>query len=200
MGDEHSPKTLPASESRPSDRKPTAPDPRARNVEQDLAALNRLVEQLSTLARLEGVDIEAGQMLNPLEIAESVVASLAPVVYEAGRSIELVDKGVMPFRGHAALIENALRNLVDNAIRHTPPGVKITVQAGPGASFCVRDAGALGDRPALDAARPEGAGRGLQIVRRIAEIHGGSFEFLHNRRGVAVFPAFNSKEDPNDRC
>ncbi len=171
-------------------------DPRARNVERDLEALNRLVEQLTTLARLEGADIETARMLEPLDIAERVVSSLAPVVYESGRRIELIDKAATPFRGHAALVENALRNLVENAVRHTRPGVMITVEAGPGAVFYVRDEDAAdGDRTAFPAARPEGAGLGLQIVRRIAEIHGGSFDLGPSRdgRGSTARLAFYNK-------
>lgn len=159
-------------------------DPRARKVEQDLDSLNRLVEQLTTLARLESADLAPIELIEPLTIAESVVTALAPVVYDSGRSIELVDKGAKAFRGRPALIENALRNLVENAVRHTRTSAAIVVEVGPDSIFCVRDGGR-----GIDAVKPtppdlRGAGLGLKIVRRIAEIHGGAFAFEETPGGA----------------
>jgi hypothetical protein len=39
----------------------------------------------------------------------------------AGKTIELVNQGSSEFKGHASLIENAMRNLIDDAIRHSGP-------------------------------------------------------------------------------
>ena len=116
-------------------------DPRARKVEQDLEALNRLVEQLTTLARLEGAGLAEAATIQPAELAEQVVSALAPLVYASGKTIEFIDKDPTPFKGHPALVENALRNLVENAIRHTGAGANISVEAGPGPAFSVCDDG-----------------------------------------------------------
>ena len=155
-------------------------DPRARKVEQDLEALNRLVEQLTTLARLEGASLASTKTIEPAEMAEQVVSALAPLVYASGKAIEFVDNGSTPFKGHPSLVENALRNLVENAVRHTGKGASIHVEAGPGPAFLVSDDGGRspGDPASLPSAQSaDRLGLGLKIVRRIAEIHGGSFDF-----------------------
>ena len=84
-----------------------------------MEALNQLVEQLTTLARLDGAELIPTELINPGDMAEGVVSALAPLVYAAGNTIELIDKGGTSFHGRPTLVENALRNLVENAIRHT---------------------------------------------------------------------------------
>ncbi|MCW2285136.1 signal transduction histidine kinase [Rhodoblastus acidophilus] len=158
------------------------PDPRARKVEQDLGDLNHLVEQFTDLARLEGAALSAKETIHPARLAEQVVGDLAGLVYANGKSIEFVDAGAEIFEGHKALVENALRNLIENAARHAPDGATIRVEAGPGATFSVLDDGRT--PPAPETSRP---GLGLKIVRRIAEIHDGRFAWTHvPEMGVAA--------------
>lgn len=164
-------------------------DPRARKVEQDLVSLNRLVEQLTTLARLESVNLAPLETIAPSAIAESVVDALAAVAYDSGRSIELVDSGGESFPGRPALVENALRNLVENAIRHTRPGSKITVKVGPGSQFRVNDNGREPKVP-RSIGETKGAGLGLKIVRRIAETQGASFSFEETPDGSIATLSF----------
>jgi signal transduction histidine kinase len=164
-------------------------DVRARKVEQDLEALNQLVEQLTTLARLEGAELVPSELINSGDIAEDVVSALAPLVYAAGKTIELIDKGGSSFNGRPTLVENALRNLIENAIRHTGTGARIMVEVGPGAEFRVS---AEGDNSksekSSEASRDlsHGLGLGLKIVSRIAEIHDGSFELIKAPGGTTV--------------
>jgi len=161
-------------------------DPRARKVEADLDELNRLVEQLTSLARLEGAGMLPTETVEPLMLAEKVVAALAPVVYDAGKSIELVDERPVAFSGHPALVENALRNLIENAIRHSDSGAAISVVVGPGAVISVLDRNELKDENARGRpkeAKAQGVGLGLAIVRRIASLESGQFEFQQEPEG-----------------
>ena len=170
-------------------------DPRARKVEADLETLNQLVEQLTTLARLEGADCIPIQEIDLRHLAEEVVSAMAPLVYASGKTIELIDQGSSAFQGHPSLIENAMRNLIDNAMRHSGPQAHIRVEVGPGPVFRVCDDGICNAASQAKLAVPSSQriGLGLKIVGRIAAIHGGHLEIDRSTMGgTAVevsFPA-----------
>jgi signal transduction histidine kinase len=172
-------------------------DPRARNVEKDLDALNRLVEQLTTLARLEGFEDVSTEMINAVALAEAVVASFAPLVYESGKTIELVDSDAKPFRGYATLVENAVRNLAENALQHSDPGTAIVVEVGPGPQIGVRHEAPRSTPPGRFVGEHSKPGLGLQIVRRIAQIHGADFEFATSAGEVRAALKFKLYDVPS---
>ncbi len=155
--------------------------PRARRAERDLDNLTHTLEQLTALARLDAVEGEAFSHRSLASLALDTVEQLAPLVYASGRSIELrvdqdVEIDVVP-----ALIVILIRNLVENAVKHTRPGTAITVSVDAPAVLSVTDTGdgfAMSERPAdkeVGAVRQSGSlGLGLKIAERIAALHGGS--------------------------
>ncbi len=169
-------------------------DPRARKIEDDLTALNHLVEQLTTLARLDGIVTLPIETVDLGAIAEAVVTSIAPIVYDAGKTIELIDEGSRPFPGYPTLIENAIRNLVENAIRHSASGASITVIVGPGAELIIQDRSTDLSQNIPQGAAAKGQGLGLRIVQRIAEIHGGSFSFNKSPNGSSATARLGLRE------
>ncbi len=95
----------------------------------------------------------------------------------------------MVIDGDADLLGIALRNLIDNALRYTPNGARVTVSAGREHGepcLAVTDTGPgvpVEDLPRIverfyrgREAGAEGSGLGLAIVRRIAELHGARLE------------------------
>jgi two-component system sensor histidine kinase QseC len=91
--------------------------------------------------------------------------------------------------GDAAALAILIRNLVDNAIRYTPPGGRVEVSVATredGITLTVTDNGP--GIPELERARVferfyrapgsggQGCGLGLSIAQRIAELHGASIE------------------------
>jgi two-component system, OmpR family, sensor kinase len=177
--------------------------PGGERLRADVAALSRLIDQLLALARLElqGGPAAAPERVDLAALAEQTVALLAPAAVRAGRELAFDDAGAETVGGRAEAIAAALRNLVDNALRATPPGGLVTVRAGPGRMLGVADGGpglsperleTLSRRAArAEHASPDGAGLGLAIVARIMAAHGGSVQTDGPDRSVLrlVFPA-----------
>lgn len=147
--------------------------PRARKIEADLDDLVRFVFQLTALARLESFDHSAFETVDLIAVSASAVEQVAPWVYENLHSVELItadNKAVV--QGIPALLRDAIRNLVENAVRHTPDHSHIIVRVGANlieVEDCRPTAvGQSGAKP-----RADSLGIGLKIVTRIAEIHRG---------------------------
>ena len=145
----------------------------------------RLVEQLLALAR-------ADQPLQDDKLREVDIADVAREQLAAHRTraeqrgIELqaaLQAGAT--RADPALLSVMVRNLLDNALRYTPPGGHITIATGADANgpvLTVEDDGpgipeAERERVferfhRLQSQRASGSGLGLSIVRRVADVHG----------------------------
>ncbi len=150
--------------------------------------LGRLVEELFDLARLDANEVQPA--LEPFSLPELVQDVVHKFELRAGqREVTLLADydADLPFvMGDIALIERVMDNLIENALRHTPPGgtVKVAVQPVGGAlAVQVIDTGsgiAAEDLPYIferfyqsDKVRTRGgAGLGLAIARRIVELHG----------------------------
>ncbi|WP_428031339.1 ATP-binding protein [Ancylobacter sp.] len=159
--------------------------PAARRTMGELDDLTHFVEQLVALARLEAADRTGFKPVALDEIGSDMVGTLAPFVYARGASIAFEPSRNPIVLGNAALLKDAVRNLVENAVRHGGPGVSIVVATDDGPGIGVTDNGPGFDPlPAPDELpdppgyyrRAGGLGIGLEIIRRIAALHGGRLE------------------------
>ncbi len=172
----------------------------ARNTQR----LSSLIEDLLTLASLEQVDAERVELeperVEAAAIVREVVEQLAPAAEAKRMSIEVAVEPGLVVQVQRVLAEQALMNLVSNAIRYSPEGSPVAVTArardARRAEFAIRDAGPgiasvhherIFERfYRVDRARTRtqgGTGLGLAIVKHIAQLHGGSVE-LESRVGV----------------
>jgi signal transduction histidine kinase len=154
-------------------------------LREEVARMNRLVEQLLCVARLDSVVLDCSSPVDLLQLAEEVVGSMAHLALAAGRTIALsgADHSVIVI-GDAAAITDALRNLIENALVHTPPGTEVVVEVLPTGAISVQDSGPgvpAGDRQRIferfwrgKGVRTDGAGLGLAIVMEIVRAHGAS--------------------------
>ncbi len=159
-------------------------------AEQNAQHLKRLTDALNELSRLDNPEFKTHP--EPIaigELADDVVQRFVATAERAGLKLELDYPDGLPLAPvDAALIERALANLLDNAMRVTPPGgvVRVSVlREGKGLRLEVSDTGpgvALEDQPRVferfyQTTRHRelrgSAGLGLAIVKRVAELHGG---------------------------
>jgi signal transduction histidine kinase len=167
-------------------------------LREEVARMNRLVEQLLCVARLDSVALDVSSRVDLREITEEVIGSMAHLALAAGRTIALVgaDKPVV-IAGNAAAIGDALRNLVENALTHTAPGSEVIVEVGPDGALSVLDSGPgipVEDQPRIfdrfwrgKGVSSEGAGLGLAIVMEIVRAHGASITVSDRAPGGARF-------------
>lgn len=174
------------------------PGAAAASLRSDVERMTRVVEDLLTVARLEAQEMDLQASIDIVHVARDVLALLAPLAHAENKDVELnAPEKAIWVRGNAGVLERTLRNLVENSLRHTPPGSCIEVGIEPGARVTVRDYG-----PGVPAAirqlifepfwradenRSGGAGLGLAIAAEAVEIHGGRISVGDAPGGGALF-------------
>ncbi len=164
--------------------------------------LETLTTGLLNLSRIEsGLAVAEIAPVNLGELIREVSELSASQAEQAGLDFQLeIPTGEISVRGNAAQLKQAVRNLLDNALKFTPEGgqVAVALRVDDGwAVLQVEDTG-IGipehDLPYLfrrfhrgsNAGSIPGSGLGLAIVRAIAENHGGQVE-LDSRPGGSRF-------------
>lgn len=183
-------------------RRSRSPEEYRRAIEEALESTRRLralTEDLLAMARADAV-ARAGD--TPVELADAVTEAIAwvtPEAREAGVAIEAAP-GSATVRGEASDLMRLLRNLLENAVRHSPRGGTVhlrgEVRAGA-VTLTIRDEGPGVPedereqifepfyRGAPDRARADtGTGLGLAIARSIARTHGGDLTLQESARGA----------------
>ena len=173
-------------------------------VETAIAEIEGVLETFNALLRIGQVEAGARRAaFRPLDLAEvarEVVEAFEPAAEQEGKAIVPRLDVSLPMSGDSELLVQMIANLIDNALRHTPAGVRIEVtgeRTPQGVSLSVADNGpGVGPEELrsifqrfyrADAARKSsGTGLGLSLVAAIAELHGLECEASDNRPGLRV--------------
>jgi signal transduction histidine kinase len=145
--------------------------------------LSRLISQLLVLSEGEHGPLSLQHPFDLAQTVTDVTKDCAVAFVKSGRRIamETLPKK-LERRGDPVLVAAAVRNLLDNALKHTPVGSTVTVGLDPAGVISVDDDGTgLSADFAARAFQPfrradptsAGAGLGLSIVARVAALHGG---------------------------
>lgn len=180
--------------------RPRDPSEDGRILEQALAELDTVLATFAALlriARIEAGGREGFARVDLSALAASLAEAYAPAAEEAGRAFETRIAPGITLEADAALLRQALANLLDNALAHG--GQRIVVELGAGPVLTVADDGPgipAEEREAVtrrfyrrDASRATpGAGLGLALVVAAARRHGGRFRIADGPggRGIAA--------------
>jgi two-component system sensor histidine kinase QseC len=150
---------------------------------EDALRAGDVLAHLLALARASRAELdEAAQAVDLDTLARRVVADYAPEAHAGGRELALASAGAFALSGHPVLLELALRNLVQNALAHTPRGTQVEVELdAAGRWLQVNDDGPQREASPLDQAgetalQPLRLGLGHRVVEKVAALHGAVFE------------------------
>ena len=186
----------------------TAADPtRKRELEQDIAELDALLDEILLASRLD---------VSPADTVTEPVELLALAAEESSRYEGAVLEGeAVIVRGDGRLLRRLVRNLLENSRRHGEPPIEVRVRAmGPLAELRVCDRGPgvpEAEREAIfqpfhrfGRSSEHGAGLGLALVRQIARRHGGDARYVtRSATGgcfVVTLPATDSSASLSPRA
>nr|WP_249148832.1 ATP-binding protein [Bradyrhizobium manausense] len=161
----------------------TLGDGAARQVlHDDIEGMSRIVAQLLEIAELDTLVLDPGETADLRAVCAEVVGAIAPLAIAQHKDIALrgADAPVM-IHGNSEMLQRAVFNLAENAIKFTAKNTSVDVEVGDDGSVRVRDCGpgvTEAERELIfqrfwrrDRQRSDGAGLGLSIVRGVADDH-----------------------------
>ncbi|HEX7777463.1 MAG TPA: HAMP domain-containing sensor histidine kinase [Parvibaculum sp.] len=185
----------------------TSPDEYRQTLEKTIAEADGLLGTFNALlmiARAEAGSLrEAMELIDPAVIIRDAAELYEPVAEEKGLRLVVDAPEGLQVRGNRELLSQALANLIDNAIKHTPengaaePAITISARQDPSGRIALSVADRGAGIPAhershvferfvrLEASRnTPGSGLGLSLVAAAARLHGGRVDLEDNHPGL----------------
>lgn len=136
--------------------------------------------------------------VNLFDLVSDLVQRMTPIAEMKDLSLSLLGEPCIPYSGDPVLIQNAVRNLIDNAMKYGPAesSIQITVTAHPGPRITVCDHGSGFPTDEIEtltarfqrganAKNTIGSGLGLTIAKDVAMAHGGKIDLENRPEGGA---------------
>lgn len=166
-----------------------------RAIDESSRAAGQLLDHAMITFRADHLD---RQDIDLVDLVQDLVMGLTPIAEMKDVELRLDSNGQAAFSGDPILIQNAVRNLIDNALKYAPSesSVNIQVKGSPKIAIIVSDSGPGYPTDELDslAARFKrgknaegtiGSGLGLTIAKDVAMAHGGDLILTNNPKGGA---------------
>ncbi|HVN43741.1 MAG TPA: ATP-binding protein [Steroidobacteraceae bacterium] len=176
-----------------------------------LQRANRLVEQMLALARQEPRGDLQRLPVRLDDIAREIVTELVPLADACHIDLGLAASQPATVAGDADSLRTLLRNIIDNAVRYTPPDGRVDVRventvAGPrvtvsddGPGIPPEERARVFDRFYRRAGTsPPGSGLGLAIVKAIADAHGATLGLAEGPKAKGLCVSVTFPEDPTN--
>jgi signal transduction histidine kinase len=170
----------------------------AKPLHKDIEGMARVVSQLLDIAELDTLSVGASERADLRAVCAEVAELAAPLALAQGKSVALsgAEKPVW-VNGNAEMLSRAVRNLLENAINHSPAGTSVEIVVEDNGTVRVLDEGPgidTHEREMIfrrfwrrDRRRSGGAGLGLSIVQRIADAHAARISVENRACGGAAF-------------
>ncbi|WP_224959088.1 sensor histidine kinase [Geomonas subterranea] len=167
---------------------------------EDIEEADRLVGDILQYSKLDlQAPLQLGQRVDLAELASALVKTVGPLAKSRGISVRLAIDGAEPVRGSEEVLRIALKNLLENAVLHSPSGAEVLVELGRREDRTelrvTNDHAPLDERELRDIFEPfyrgrnaaaEGSGLGLAIARKIVVQHHGSIDARNVPGGFQV--------------
>jgi two-component system sensor histidine kinase TctE len=166
-----------------------------RAIDESSRAAGQLLDHAMITFRADHLEREK---IDLVELAQDLAVRLSPIAEMKDLSLSVCGDENAPYAGDPILIQNAVRNLVDNAMKYGPADSDIEIGVHTGSRLCivVRDKGPgypldeIGQlhtrfKRGRNAGDAVGSGLGLTIAADVAGAHGGSLELTNHPEGGA---------------
>ncbi len=164
-------------------------------IDESSRAAGQLLDHAMITFRADHLEREE---IDLVVVARELVLRLTPIADMKDLSLTLRGDPHVPYSGDLVLIQNAVRNLIDNAMKYSPAEgaieVAVALHPRPQIRVCDRGPGFPTDeiealttrfRRGANAANTIGSGLGLTIAREVAQAHGGQIELANQEGGGA---------------
>jgi signal transduction histidine kinase len=170
-------------------------------LEQTLADADAMIQSFNALlsiARAEaGGERASFEPIDLSEVCQDLADLYGPLAEEKGLTFTSACPPGLLLHGNRHLLAQALANLLDNAIKYTPEGGRVTLSGAPGPVVTVADTGpgipaeererVLERFVRLDGHRSTpGNGLGLSLVSAVAKLHGATLRLEDNHPGLRI--------------
>jgi signal transduction histidine kinase len=177
-------------------------------LEQTLGDADAMIQSFNALlsiARAEaGSERAAFEPVDLAEVCRDLADLYGPLAEEKGLTFTSACPPRLVLNGNRHLLAQALANLLDNAIKYTPAGGRVTLSGQPGPVITVADTGpgipeaergrVLERFVRLDGDRSTpGNGLGLSLVSAVAKLHGATLRLEDNHPGLRVSLALSGE-------
>jgi len=169
----------------------------SKSLRQDINVINRIVEQLLDGNRWDNLEILPTDQANLTDICHNVVSALAPSAIRASKTLDLVSVETPVWvNGIVEPIEVAVRNLIENAVRHSAPKSNIIITLTDEQTITVMNQAPcilpneierILDQDIRFDRRGGHIGLGLEIVKGIIKAHQGTLSLESDEVNGTVF-------------
>jgi heavy metal sensor kinase len=173
------------------------------SVLEEVERLAEIVESLFSLSRLDAGEADSWQRFDLAELAATTAEQMSLLATDKSIRVQCESTPGVTVRGDRARLKQVIVNLLDNAIKYTPPGGQVTLRVRSEGAYALLDVSDTGiGIPAealphvfkrffrVDGSRSReqgGAGLGLSIVKSICTAHGAEVEVLSTPGAGSTF-------------